>query len=195
MLKLQIIAATQKYCVDRASNQNLIFNQLEELIEKYERNSEKLGESEIKLYQKTKLDFQQMIDDKTNAAIFRSGMKYYNDGEMPSKFFFSMEKNRSGAKNMSCLIKANGQVTYKTKEILNEQKLFFEKLYRSNQEVTFNYKNESGVKLDETQKQNLEGEIQIHEATATLKAMKRNVSPGSDGLTTEFFICLSPILL
>jgi hypothetical protein len=42
-------------------------------------------------------------------------------------------------------------------------------------------------KLNENQKQSLEGEISLPELTSALKRMKNNKSPGSDGFTADFF--------
>ena len=189
MLKLEIISTTQTYCIEKAGERRLVFSQLEDMIENYEKNLESLQENELKMYQKTKLDFQQLVDDKTNAAIFRSGMKYFTEGEMPTRFFYNMEKNKAGAKSMACLKKENGEITYNTKEILSEQKKFFAKLYKSDENVKFDYINTDMIELSEEVKTSLDGEIQMHEATSAIKNMKRNVSPGADGLTTEFYMC------
>jgi hypothetical protein len=42
-------------------------------------------------------------------------------------------------------------------------------------------------KLNENQKQSLEGEISLPELTSALKRMKNNKSPGADGFTADFF--------
>ena len=53
----------------------------------------------------------------------------------------------------------------------------------------FTFINTDNIRLSEEQKDRMEGEITIKEATTALKNMKKNVSPGLDGLTTEFYIC------
>ena len=46
---------------------------------------------------------------------------------------------------------------------------------------------QSCPKLNETQKQNMEGLITVEELTKYLKKVKNNVSPGSTGFTNEFY--------
>ena len=41
--------------------------------------------------------------------------------------------------------------------------------------------------LNNEQKKNCEGDLLEHECACSLKAMKNNKSPGSDGITTEFY--------
>ena len=122
------------------------------------------------------------------SAIFRSGAKFYTEGEAPTKYFLNMEKNRSAVKGMTCLVKPSGQTTHNTAEILKAQYKFYKKLYTSNESTKFEYTNQSGIFLNEELRNKMEGEIQMHELTAALKSSKRNVSPGCDRLTTEFYM-------
>ena len=43
------------------------------------------------------------------------------------------------------------------------------------------------VKLSNEEKNNIEGPTSEYECTIALKGMKNNKSPGSDGITTEFY--------
>ena len=43
------------------------------------------------------------------------------------------------------------------------------------------------VKLSDEEKNNIEGPASEYECTIALKSMKNNKSPGSDGITTEFY--------
>ena len=136
-LKMQMIVTAQAYSIERAQNKKLIFSQLENAIAKYESKLNELTKQDKKIYDKTKLDLEKFMDERAEGAIFRSGAKYYNEGEVPTAYFFNLEKNRSAAKSMSCLMKQNGQCTYNTKEILKEQHKFYKKLYTTDETVKF----------------------------------------------------------
>ena len=102
-LKLIIIAQSQAYSVERASNLKLIVSQLEQKIQELQEKSD--GESEAEtLLQKTKMDYEEILEDAAKAAAFRSGCTWYNDSEKSSKYFFNLERSKASAKGMSCLI-------------------------------------------------------------------------------------------
>lgn len=77
---------------------------------------------------------------------------------------------------------------------MNEVKDFYEQLYSIDENVEGVVLNDflDGLdvpRLNMTESANLEGLITLKEASQTLKNMKNNKSPGSDGFTSEFFKC------
>ena len=65
-IKLNVIATTQAYCYERSQNKKLIFSQLEEIIAKYEETGlNQLNSNQTKIYKKSKLDFEKLVDEKT----------------------------------------------------------------------------------------------------------------------------------
>ena len=189
-LKLQIIAEAQNYACQRASDRNFILNQLEEKIKNYVEleNQGKLNEIDEQLLERTRCDFNEMIDEKIQGTIFRSGAQYYNEGEKSTKYFFQLEKHKSGSKGMSSVLKPNGDIIYDTKEILQEQKKFYENLYKSDTNINFDYKNTSNITLSNDLKMSLEGLITEQELLMAIKGMKRNKCPGCNGLSLEFYM-------
>ena len=89
------------------------------------------------------------------------------------------------------MINHNGTKINDPKEILNEERNFFKELYFSrnvdpnNGELSdfFNV----DFQLTEKMASTSEGEITSAECTKALSMMQNNKSPGSDGLTTEFY--------
>ena len=189
-LKLQIIAEAQNYAHQRASDRNFILNQLEEKIKNYVEleNQGKLNEIDEQLLERTRCDFNEMIDEKIQGTIFRSGAQYYNEGEKSTKYFFQLEKRKAGSKGMSSVLKPNGDTIYDTKEILQEQKRFYENLYKSDTNINFDYQNTSNIILSNDLKMSLEGLITEQELLTAIKGMKRNKCPGCDGLSLEFYM-------
>ena len=75
-------------------------------------------------------------------------------------------------------------------EILDEQRKYYKKLYekRNHSESTYNFfQNHELPQLNEQEKQSLEGLLTVKECELALKDMKNGKTPGSDGLTAEFY--------
>ena len=89
---------------------------------------------------------------------------------------------------MTSLIKDNGIATNDNDEIVNEVRTFYEQLYKSRDETLEDVNLPSRLaddtrKLSDEEAQTMEGKITYEEAGTVLK----NMSPGSDGYTVEFF--------
>ena len=84
--------------------------------------------------------------------------------------------------------KRDGTLTKDYREILNEQRLFYQDLYKVNPNVSFNLVNNSGVFLSEEDKVRLDQDISIGELKEALKSMKPEKTPGCDGLSREFYL-------
>ena len=137
---------------------------------------------------KSNSDFQ---TEKTRDAIIRSRARWYEHGEKNSKYFLNLEQLNYRRKHISSLINHNGTRISDPKEILNEERNFFKELYASrnvdpNSEEFRDFFNVD-FQLPEEMASTCEGEITLAECTKTLSMMQNNKSPGSDGLTTEFY--------
>ena len=107
-------------------------------------------------------------------------------------FFLNLETRNYINKTIQKLTLENGVIVEEQKEILNQTKVFYEKLYRKQDclkkvDLTRECCYDEIPKLSEDEKQLLEGNINFSELTAALKRMKNNKSPGSYGYTAEFF--------
>ena len=72
-------------------------------------------------------------------------------------------------------------------EILKEQARFYAKLYRNNPQVQFTLENHTTVKLTEAQCSNLDKPITLDEIRKAVLSLKKEKTPGLDGLSAEFF--------
>ena len=122
----------------------------------------------------------------TQGAILRSKIRWTAEAEHNTKYFFSLEKNRSLNKQMTATRLHSGQITYNSKQILKEQQTFYEKLYTSDRSVKLDYKNESDPVLDKNQINNLQQDITLEELSKAIKDMPRHKSPGSDSIPADF---------
>ena len=188
-VKIRIIALSQTYCLERAENRNFVIKQLEEQVLRYEKKGiDNLTETDKELLSRTHEDLNQFREQKIQGTLFRSKARWHNDGQTASKYLCSLEKNKSASKSMNLLITDSGVEVKDPKKILYHQHQFYKKLYASEPADTFNFKNESKVKILPEIKSAMEGIFTIDELKTAVKDMSRNKTPGLDGLTSEFYV-------
>ena len=130
---------------------------------------------------------------KTKGVIIRSRLRWYEKGEKSTKYFLNLEKRRANTKSLSKLINERNEEITDQRQILQEEKMFYEKLYKSrnlmNDNETEKLFFQSGTlpKLDETSKLTIDKAITEDALANSLKLCPNNRSPGSDGLPYEFY--------
>ena len=125
---------------------------------------------------------------KARGHFIRAKAIYIEGFEKNTKYFASLEKKRIESKTISQL-KVNENVITSKNDIMNETKLFYKKLYARQKVSNSNiaYFPPNNVTINHVQRESCEGPIKEDEAIKALKDMKNNKSPGSDGITTEFY--------
>ena len=121
--------------------------------------------------------------------MIRAKAEWVEGAEKNTKYFSNLEKRNAEKKNISKLIKNNIEIV-KTKDILTETKQFYENIYKKNNNVINNddfFNNTNLKQLTDDQKYSCEGKLSVNECGLALLNMNNNKSPGSDGLTTEFY--------
>ena len=184
LTKNKLILWSKKYSQKAATHKRDKFNALSQKLEalKIEPPSEHVKQ---KLEHYTGL-IEQLIEEQTKSSTFRTHCQYLRDNEKNTTFFFSLERKRYNQKTMRILKQPNGAHITGTKAILAEQHTFYAKLYSSDRTVKFTYE-ETNEGISENQKDNLDAEISDSEFTMAVKALKRNKTPGIDGLPGEFY--------
>ena len=195
VIEILRIICCQEYSKKRAKDHRIIISQLQDRLNRMlESQNIKYEEHRQMLIDKTKLDLNEIVEEKTKGIIFRSKARWYNEAEKPTSYFLSLEKNRSGMKNVTIILNANREEKTNQKEILKEMERYYEKLYTSDESVEFDYVNNYGVKITDEQSKNLDEDISMDELQNAIKESKRGVSPGGDGITTEFYIMFFPLI-
>ena len=139
------------------------------------------------LYNKEKL--QTIRKNKIEGIMIRSRAKWAAEGEKVTKYFCNLENRHYTSKQMFKLINNKGEEISDTKEIVEETRQFYEKLYSStnvDEEGATEFL-ENLPKLNENEKDALEGYLTLNEIASSLKNMKNGKSPGTDGMTVDFF--------
>ena len=121
---------------------------------------------------KTKLE--KISAFKTRGTIIRRRARWYEFGEKNSKYFLNLEKTNHTKKHVTSLINDSGMKITSPKEILKEE------------ETSINFfkpKRWLSAEMVAT----CEGYITIEVCAYVLKKMENNKTPGSDGLSIEFY--------
>ncbi|HBI39496.1 MAG TPA: hypothetical protein DDY16_00910, partial [Tenacibaculum sp.] len=140
-------------------------------------------------------DLEDLIKYHAEGAAIRCRAKFSLDGEKPSSFFCSLEKNNAATKYFSRLTLDNGSTLTHQNDIEDEILKFYTNLYKNRDHLLSGETIEDflGVhsndlyKLTESEKLSCEGNISLEELGRCLKNMRNNKSPGSNGFTGEFF--------
>jgi exonuclease III len=182
-----------KYATMKKKKQNQKENELNKTIEKLEEKicfstdiDTKLEATQELLETKQELD--DILDYKLKGTILRSKAESVEFNEKNSKYFANLEK-RNAEKKIISQLTINGNITSDQNKIRVEQKSFYQNLYkiRHCQIDSYDFFNNSTNKLNQSETEKCEGFLTEYECKQALFYMKNGKSPGSDGLTTEFY--------
>ena len=149
----------------RKSEELILQCKVNELIQKSERNpGDKLLLNELYA---TKSRLQTIMRQKTKGAIIRSKALWHEQGERNTRYFYNLEKRNLNRKTVTKLKVGSNKYTSDQFEILEEEKRFYETLYRSKStdvspESTF-FKPDNISPLKEEEQQQCEGLVSENE--------------------------------
>ena len=140
------------------------------------------------------------IDRSFHCAFSYCGHEH---GEKSTKYFPNLEK-RNHVKKHICKLAISGVITTEPFEILDEQKRFYQNLYKSargnedqgglNPNLSSFFGNLNLPQLSEAQKMSCEGNISVEECYKVLDTFQNNKTPGNDGIPIEFYRKFWPII-
>ena len=202
-LMMEIRRATILYSAekkrDRMSEELLLNHEIEIL----ENNIQNVGHNDQRLLEElqTKKDaLENLYKYQAQGAFIRSRTTHKVEGEKPTRMFCALEKYNGIQKFVPQLLVTNpeGQEILITNQTDVEKQIitFYKNLFQNKDDLieinsiqTFLGPNYSTniPKLNETQKNNMNGKISLQEMTKYLKKCKNNVSPGSSGFTNDFY--------
>ena len=162
-----------------------------EIISTYEETFP-LPQQDFEIYQKSKLDLEQFLARKAESLIFRSRAVWAENGEKPTKYFFNLERARSAGKSSSLLIRDDGLVVTDLNDIMNEQYRFYQDLYHSDANISFECENQTDCYLSKSQIDELSQNLKIGEIKDAIMNMPDGKAPGIDGLPIEVYKVLWP---
>ena len=145
-------------------------------------------------FYKVKFKLNQLSLLKTKGAMTRSKARWCEQGERNSEYFYRLDKRNHSTKYITELKLPDRTTTIKPKEILNEEYRFCKELYTStgacpdDQRFDSFFNNSALPEISADQRQSCEGLLTKDECLASLKQMAKGKSPGSDGLSAEFYL-------
>ena len=113
-----------------------------------------------------------------------------SEGEKPSKFFLNLEKQQINSNRMIKVVTEDGGFVDHPESMIKRINEFYQNLFKQ-EAISPIYLDEilsniNTVKFDDDINDDLERDISESELQNALSQMKKNTSPGIDGLTVEF---------
>ena len=185
-LKFKVKETSTKFAKEQKAEQTLIISQLSEIVTEYESRLP-LSKEENSMLEKTRIELEEATMDRIKGVMFRSKVKWYEEGEKNTRYFYALEKIRYNSKTCYKLVNEDGNILSSQDEILQEQRKFYTELYSEDKDVNFNLKNTYNVFVSETQKQLQKQQINMNDLQIAIKLMKNNKTPGEDGIPVDFY--------
>ena len=151
--------------------------------------------SELNVLQKQYDETQSKISE---GARIRARIKWWEQGEKSTKYFFGLEKKNGKEKSWDKILDEQGNSVSGNSNIQARQVRFYKELYTSQtstnqgdnnlleQDMQF-FHDPIDKQLSNESKQMLEADINKDEVAKALKKMPNNKSPGQDGIPIEFY--------
>ena len=191
LIKMEIRTATIAYSKTQANLRNQYEKQLnEQLIRIDDMIQANYSETLLNQYNTVKEDLEKINAMKTEGQRIRSKAIYVEHNEKGSKFFIGLEKHNANIKNITRLKLDSGIEITKSQDILNELNAFYENLYSAGdleEDTASDFFNENVPTISPIHALLCDQEIDIEECFKALMKMKGEKSPGTDGLTVEFY--------
>ena len=165
--------------------------ELEKIIFKYENTPDTCQQD---IYESAKNEYDQILREITIGHILRTKTVDYQSSEKHSKYFLNLEKNRAINSTIRrlCINPENEIETTNKQTIMNEIKNFYKNLYSTviseADSCTQFFNNITLPTLTADENNILNQPISMDDLKASIKKSKNGKSPGSDGLTREFYI-------
>ena len=133
-----------------------------------------------------------VIDEEfLSGVIVRSKEQWVEQGEKPTKYFFSLEKKRQQKKEMTELNSSAGILLSEGEDIRKEMNNFYQDLF-SEGEVDLEAQDwllhQLNISLNKQKQTSCEGLLTVEECREALYGMNTGKSPDVDGLTAEFYL-------
>lgn len=189
LCKIKIKEFSMKYAIDVNKKKKCYIVNLEKELRDLCENECNLSVEDNDRMKKLKNNIDKWYTYQCRGAFVRSREKWLEKGEKSNRYFLQLEKRRGQKKEIDSL-EVNGKI--QKDNILKHIHSYYTNLYSiddhqySSHDVFTNIDIHS---LCEEEADSCEGLLTEAECWNSLKGMNNNKSPGSDGLTVEFYKC------
>ena len=177
------------FCIDYSKQKNRKqYGDLKNLKKQFV-NLEMKEESDLHKYNEIKLKVKEIENKILKGSVIRSKANILDTNENPTHYFFHKEASLSRNKIIKS-INQNNHIYTASKDILTCFKTYYKNLYSDEPvDPSLNTIFLNGLPhIDTSDNVLLEKKIEKHEILQALKEMKPNKSPGSDGLSSAFYL-------
>ena len=160
-----------KYCVKRAKQQRSAFLRL---------CSRSHSKEDLECY----------LDDKFRGAKIRARVVDLEGEEQPSSAFYKLTASQLASKHIDAVRRLDGSVTTEPSDIVNVYRSFYMNLFSqksTNAELQSTLLDHVKATPSDAHLDTLKSPLSLKDLEAALGDMKNNKSPGSDGLSKEFY--------
>ena len=192
LIKCKIRGDTISYSIKKKRQENKHETDVLEDIMKKE-NMLSSGDTDVMQdLKRLKDEYNTIQDEKAQGIIVRSRANWAEYGEKNTKYFLQLERRNHNVKHIKSLITDNG-VVHDPKDILEAERLFYSDLYTEKKDVNSDmydsvFLKKNNVKTVGINTYNVcEQLLTLDECHTALEAMANNKTPGTDGLSVEFY--------
>ena len=183
------------FCIGYSKSRNRNrFGEIKNLKKEFN-NLDLCSVSNLHILNEFKTKYKEIETNILKGTIIRSKTKIIEENESPSNYFFQKEASKAKKKIIKSIF--HNDHTYNTsKDILTCFRSFYETLY-SEEPVDTSLNSlflDDLPNIDHSDNLFLERKLEKDEILQALKDMKPNKSPGSDGLTSAFYLKFFPLL-
>ena len=193
MCKIKIKEFTIMYCKKKNYVEKSEVKKIEKDLKEVEQRLHTNWSKNIEIQKKSLLNsLESHYLKKARAAQIRSRVQWIEEGEKNTQFFLNLEKYHQTHNTIKSLKVGDKQIVDQ-ENIIQEVVRFYTGLYSSqnvSERLMSEYLQDTNVEytLSESEKMTCEGLLTITECTETINKMKKNKSPGKDGLPVEFYL-------
>lgn len=189
-LKFKIKQYSIRYSRKRARQHNQYYWELHRRIENESRRAANNPDYDVLHLTDLKKELESLEMKTCRGAVLRSKAQWAIEGERNTRYFLQLEKQRQQGNNIKEIVNSEGDIIRDTDGILEEEYKYYEKLYTKTEidnERQKKYLSIMKEKVDEESRVFCDEQLDIEEIRDAVIDMNRNKSPGTDGLTTEFY--------
>lgn len=145
---------------------------------------------DVAKFESLKLELSDYENEKCKGAILRSKAVWAVESDKNTKYFLNLEKYKQENNSIKELLNSKNEIVSDTDGILELQYSFYKDLYscvETDSDKMVEFLESVDKKVDDNECITCDSDILPEEIFKAMSQMSKNKSPGSDGLTVEFY--------
>lgn len=193
-IKYKIRSFTIHFSISRNRRRKNQVKDLEDRLEFIRREHDLTGSNDItEEVESIKRELKEIYHHRAAAAIFKAKARWSQSGEKPTAYFLGLEKRRSKDNMITSLLNSEGRSITDNKEILKMEQEYFSNIYVEDPSMLdpldqMPIDDADVPKVPDLLSIRINRPFSIQDFYEALKALNKNKTPGSDGLTPEFYL-------